>query len=140
MSIVEVNKTDHTLTISEPSKSISKTYEFDGIFDSNVGQKQFVDSLCDPLIQFLRTDGNTGLIFSYGITNSGKTYSILGTPENPGILLNLIHKLTNEFKEESIKIVACQLYKDSFFSLKNKGEKINPKEVRGTISFDDCEF
>ena len=39
MSIVEINKFDHTITISEPSKSISKTYEFDEIFDEDICQK-----------------------------------------------------------------------------------------------------
>jgi hypothetical protein len=36
--------------------------------------------MCDPLISFLKNGGDTALTFSYGITNSGKTYSILGTP------------------------------------------------------------
>ena len=26
------------------------------------------------------------LVFSYGVTNSGKTYTIVGTPEQPGLL------------------------------------------------------
>jgi hypothetical protein len=50
--------------------------------------------MCNPIIDFLKNGGDTGLIFSYGITNSGKTYSILGTPQNPGILLSMIKKLS----------------------------------------------
>lgn len=90
--------------------------------------------MCNPIIDFLKNGGDTGLIFSYGITNSGKTYSILGTPQNPGILLNLIKKLSKQFKNDPIRITACELYKDEFYSLKNKGEKLNPREFRGTYN------
>ena len=38
-----------------------------------------------------------------------------------------------------MRIVACELYKDEFMSLKSKGQKLQPKEVKGTISFDDCD-
>lgn len=34
--------------------------------------------------------------------------------------------------------MACELYKDEFFSLKTKGEKLHPKELRGTFTFDEC--
>ena len=39
MSIVEVNKFDHTITISKPSKGTSMTYEFDEIFEEHICQK-----------------------------------------------------------------------------------------------------
>ena len=35
--------------------------------------------------------------------------------------------------------MACELYKDEFFSLKIKGEKLHPKEFRGTYTFDECQ-
>jgi hypothetical protein len=28
----------------------------------------------------------SGLIFSYGVTNSGKTFTIVGNDKNPGVL------------------------------------------------------
>ena len=44
--------------------------------------------------------GKGSLIFSYGVTNSGKTHTILGTIENPGILPYLIKSLKSEEKIE----------------------------------------
>jgi len=32
-------------------------------------------------------------VLSYGVTNSGKTYTILGTEEQPGLLPNIISKI-----------------------------------------------
>ena len=78
------------------------------------------------------------MIFSYGITNSGKTFTILGEPELPGILPTLILKLSKTFSHE-IRVVATELYKNEFWSLDKKGSKLTPKEVKGTISFEDCE-
>lgn len=45
-------------------------------------------------------------------------------------------KLEEEFKDETLRIVACELYKDEFYSLKKKGDKLYPKELRGTLNFD----
>ena len=134
-----MDKQLHHITLNDPTKSISKTYTFDRVFDETTCQDRFANSICTPLVKFLKNGGESGLIFSYGITNSGKTYTILGTNELPGILLTLIRKLEQEFPEETLKIVACELYKDEFMSLKNKGQKFQPKELKGTISFDDCD-
>jgi hypothetical protein len=88
-----VDKQLHHITLNDPTKSISKTYTFDRVFDETTCQDRFAKSICTPLVKFLKNGGNSGLIFSYGITNSGKTYTILGTREQPGILLTLIRKL-----------------------------------------------
>lgn len=90
---IEVDKKMHVITLNDPTKSISKTYSFDEIFDETICQDRFTNHICSPLVEFLKNGGESGLIFSYGITNSGKTYSILGTKEQPGILLNLIKRL-----------------------------------------------
>lgn len=38
-----------------------------------------------------------------------------------------------------MNILACELYNDEFMSLKNKGEKLQPKEKMGTITFGEYE-
>jgi hypothetical protein len=92
-SIIEVDKELRHMTIIDPTKSISKTYTFDRIFNESTSQDKFASSICTPLVKFFKNGGNSALIFSYGITNSGKTYTIVGTKEQPGILLTLIRKL-----------------------------------------------
>ena len=63
-----------------------KTYKFDHIFASET-QSEFVKAICHPI------PPNGTLIFSYGFTNAGKTYSILGEENRPGILPYLISSL-----------------------------------------------
>ena len=55
------------------------SYTFDQVFDDAICQQKFTNHLCIPIIDYLKNGGKSSLIFSYGITNSGKTYSILGT-------------------------------------------------------------
>ena len=68
------------------------------------------------------------------MTNSGKTHTILGTMEQPGILPYLIKNLPGE-----IRITSIELYNDEFFSLVNR-ERICPKEVGGFYDLRRCEI
>lgn len=48
--------------------------------------------------------GENALIFAYGVTNSGKTFSIMGTKQNPGILprtLDVIFNSIEDYKSET---------------------------------------
>ena len=56
-------------------------------------------------------EGFNGTIFTYGQTTSGKTYTMLGTPENPGLLpctlkdiFNMIEKVSSiaHFKQSGM--------------------------------------
>lgn len=49
------------------------------------------------------------LIFSYGVTNSGKTHTILGSPTEPGILPYLVRKLS---EVGEVQLSAIELYND----------------------------
>ena len=95
-----------------------KTYKFDHIFASET-QSEFVKAICHPI------PPNGTLIFSYGFTNAGKTYSILGEDHMPGILPHLISSL-----EGASSLAAVQLYNDEFYSLFT-GRKIDPKKQDG---------
>jgi hypothetical protein len=50
------------------------------------------------------------LVLSYGVTNSGKTFTILGTEEEPGILPVLIDKMEKKYPESDISITAFECY------------------------------
>ncbi|KAI6655625.1 Kinesin-like protein KIF20A [Oopsacas minuta] len=64
---------------------IQTLFSFTRIFDDNTGQKDFYDSaILDYIQDFLK--GHNVLIFAYGVTNAGKTYTMAGTRSNPGVL------------------------------------------------------
>ena len=62
------------------------SYKFSKVFDENSTQEEVFEFTCKPLLDDLIFNQKSGLVFTYGMTNAGKTYTVIGTPEYPGIL------------------------------------------------------
>ncbi|KAI8086374.1 kinesin motor domain-containing protein, partial [Halteromyces radiatus] len=73
-------------------------YRFTKIFTENVSQQEFFDKTTLPLIKDV-LKGENALIFAYGVTNSGKTYSIMGTRQDTGLLPRTLDVLFNSIKD-----------------------------------------
>lgn len=89
---------DTVLQLISPSGSKSSSYSFKQIFDENTGQEQVFRSVSMPLVKDL-LDAKNGLLFTYGITSSGKTHTITGTPQNSGILPRSLDALFNSIRD-----------------------------------------
>ena len=60
-------------------------YSFNSIFEENSSQEELFTSTTMPLVkEFLC--GRNNLVFSYGITSSGKSYTMRGTVNSPGLI------------------------------------------------------
>lgn len=60
------------------TKNFVFRYTFSSVFGPNVDQKKFFDTwVYDKVLRFL--NGNNELLFAYGTTNAGKTYTIHGS-------------------------------------------------------------
>lgn len=61
-------------------------------------------------------EGKSGLLFAYGMTNAGKTFTIHGTEEYPGILPQAIQEIM-DLKDESMSISLSflEVYNDKVF-------------------------
>ena len=73
------------------------------------------------------TNNKGCLVLSFGVTNSGKTYTILGKENDPGILPMLIDKFEREIPDQPIYIRAMEVYTDDIYCLTG-GEKLIAKE------------
>ncbi|OZJ05239.1 hypothetical protein BZG36_02293 [Bifiguratus adelaidae] len=69
-------------------------YRFTKIFNEGTSQQEFFAHTTMPLVENV-LKGQNGLIFAYGVTNSGKTYTIQGNKENSGILPKTLDVLFN---------------------------------------------
>ena len=58
---------------------------------------------CKPLIDDLIQNNKSGLILTYGMTNAGKTFTVLGTPDKPGILPRTLKALLEYNEQKNIK-------------------------------------
>lgn len=74
----------------------SSVYKFSHVFPPSTTQEDFFATTTLPLIRDL-LDGQNGLLFAYGVTNSGKTYTIQGgsEPGSAGILPRTLDVLFN---------------------------------------------
>ncbi|CAO3587681.1 unnamed protein product [Absidia cylindrospora] len=70
----------------------SDQYQFTKIFTNTTSQKQLFEETTHPLLQSF-IHGNNALIFAYGVTNSGKTFTMLGNELDAGIVPRTIHIL-----------------------------------------------
>lgn len=130
---MQIDKQIGEISISQPRQETVKIFTFNRIFTEEP-QSEFVTELCNPILEKALIQKQGSLIFSYGVTNSGKTYTILGNNEQPGILPYLIEKMG---KDHEVLVSAIELYNDEFFSLTNK-DKLSPKEQNGFMDFTQC--
>lgn len=51
--------------------------------------------------------GFDGLLFTYGITNAGKTYTMQGSPSDPGIIARVLDVLFNSIRTQQADPLVC---------------------------------
>ncbi|KAL4000783.1 chromosome alignment-maintaining phosphoprotein 1 [Sarotherodon galilaeus] len=85
---VTLNAPKGSATMKSSEKGIGMSlhkFSFSQIFEPDTTQAElFENTVKNQMSDFL--DGKNALIFSYGVTNAGKTFTIQGTPKEPGIL------------------------------------------------------
>ncbi|CAI5673776.1 unnamed protein product [Oreochromis niloticus] len=83
-----LNAPKGSATMKSSEKGIGMSlhkFSFSQIFGPDTTQAElFENTVKSQMSDFL--DGKNALIFSYGVTNAGKTFTIQGTPKEPGIL------------------------------------------------------
>ena len=84
---------------------IPQSFKFDKIFTKEITSEKIYLDICQDVIKsFIK--GINGTIFVYGQTTSGKTYTMLGNVDYPGILpcslKNLFDLLEKEKKEKNL--------------------------------------
>lgn len=60
-------------------------YTFKKVFDETFPQKAVFETVALPLVENLLNGGN-GLLFTYGVTGSGKTFTMTGSKTDGGIM------------------------------------------------------
>ena len=114
-----------------------KIFYFDKIYTPKTESQIIYKEICQNIIKNF-INGLNGSIFMYGQTTSGKTFTMLGTPNNPGILpcsLNDIFIMMNENSNimENIKfnIYCCyiEIYNEKVNDLLNNTNSTNLKLI-----------
>lgn len=77
-------------------------YNFKFVFPEEATQKDVFEEIAYPLAEDL-LNGKDGLLFTYGITSSGKTYTLTGNCLNPGILPRTLDVIFNTIQKRQAR-------------------------------------
>lgn len=107
--------------------------EFDSIFDWDAKNEEIFKIATLPLVERLMSGYNCS-VFVYGATGAGKTYTMLGNPDTPGItfltmktLFESIEQL-KETRKFDIGISYLEVYNERVMNLLSKSGPLNLRE------------
>ncbi|CBY32587.1 unnamed protein product [Oikopleura dioica] len=119
---------EQTVDCKPPSDVISdkgSRATFTKVFDQGAAQSAVYDEICRPMVKRL-LKGNSGLLFNYGVTSSGKTYTMTGSPNQPGFLpraMEMIfssidgHQTKDDGFQYAVFMTYCDIYNESLYDL-----------------------
>ncbi|XP_070784565.1 kinesin-like protein KIF20A [Enoplosus armatus] len=124
--MVTLNAPKGSATMKSSEKGIGRSlhkFSFSQIFRPEMTQSQlFEDTVKSQMSDFL--DGKNALIFSYGVTNAGKTYTIQGTPKDPGILPRVLDATFHYIGGHQYEGMDLKPY------LRNDAQYLDPDQVK----------
>ena len=96
---------------------------FDKLFDEQATQNDVYEHTAKPSVDAV-LDGFNSTIFAYGATGCGKTFTITGTPEQPGILFLALEELFQKIEDQtdrkiSVQVSYLEIYNETIKDLLN---------------------
>ncbi|TBU52461.1 kinesin-domain-containing protein [Dichomitus squalens] len=102
----------------DPSQTFK--YPFSSCYDQSSSQDQIFDRDVKPLIEVVFS-GVTATVFAYGVTSSGKTHTMQGNTQHPGIIPRAVEEIFRRAASTglhaSIAASYMEIYKDEVYDL-----------------------
>ena len=86
--------------VPKGKKVKDQVFAFDRIFDDNAEQREVYEGTTKGLLDNV-LDGYNATVFAYGATGCGKTHTITGTAQQPGIIFLTMQELFEKIGERS---------------------------------------
>lgn len=108
----------------KPVSSVDdKIYSFDHVFEETTSQEEVYDSVADNVIATVK--GYNTTIFAYGVTGSGKSYTMTGNKNAPGIIPRAIGDIFRHIDKSAaendifffVRLSYVELYNNTFRNL-----------------------
>ncbi|GMG08816.1 hypothetical protein B5S30_g718 [[Candida] boidinii] len=120
---------NHPWTVNQYGNTISSfelgEFSYDKVFDPMVGNSEVFETCVEPVVNQC-LDGFNGTIFAYGMTGSGKTYSMQGSENEIGIIPLAAEQIFKRVAKESLLSkhykISCsylEIYNERIFDLLN---------------------
>jgi len=124
------------------AKCKNKVFGFDKVFGPKSSQIDIYNATAKKVVKSV-LDGYNATVFAYGATGSGKTYTMVGTETETGVMVRCLNDVfaetQNNSKTRSFKIVISyiEVYNEEIFDLlatrEGAGKKLKLLEQKMTI-------
>ena len=115
---------DTTIQLYHPTSNKPEAfYNFKFVFPEDSTQKDVFEEIAYPLVQDL-LNGKDGLLFTYGITSSGKTYTLTGNCLNPGILPRTLDVIFNTIDQRQCRKFIFKPDGLNFFEIRSTADAL----------------
>ncbi|CAO2176792.1 unnamed protein product [Urochloa humidicola] len=111
---------------------------FDSAFPDSTTQAEVYSTSTADLVEGV-LQGRNGTVFCYGATGAGKTYTMLGTMENPGVMVLAIKDLFSKVRQRShdgnhsIQLSYLEIYNETVRDLLSPGRPLHLREDKQGI-------
>ncbi|KAH0791176.1 Kinesin motor domain containing protein [Histomonas meleagridis] len=97
-----------------------RSFTFSEVFNSEATQSEIFDKVAMPLLRRFMHDVDA-LLFAYGTTSAGKTYTVQGTPNEPGLIPRIVKTLLAtappKNTERGLLISCVEVYNEKIIDL-----------------------
>lgn len=95
-----VQKFSRSVVPATGKKVKDQVFAFDRVFDDNASQTDVYEATTKNLLDSV-LDGYNATVFAYGATGCGKTHTITGTSQQPGIIFLTMQELFEKISDRS---------------------------------------
>lgn len=112
--------------LAQGKRTKDQTFGFDRVFDDNTTQGDVYEATTKNLLDSV-LDGYNATVFAYGATGCGKTHTITGTAQQPGIIFMTMQELFEKVedlkgeKESEITLSYLEIYNEMIRDLLSPG-------------------
>ncbi|KAJ9677108.1 hypothetical protein PVL29_022216 [Vitis rotundifolia] len=113
-------------------------FAFDASFPDSATQQEVYSTTTAELVEAV-LQGRNGSVFCYGATGAGKTYTMLGTVENPGVMVLAIKDLFTKIRQRScdgnhvVHLSYLEVYNETVRDLLSPGRPLVLREDKQGI-------
>ncbi|XP_050298947.1 kinesin-like protein KIF19 [Anthonomus grandis grandis] len=103
-------------------KGFERQYTFDVVFNETSSQEEVYNTTTNSLVKDV-LNGYNGTVFAYGATGAGKTHTMVGSKDQPGIMIRALNDIFEAVKENedeySVTMSYLELYNENIRDLLN---------------------
>ncbi|KAJ1974408.1 hypothetical protein H4R35_003620 [Dimargaris xerosporica] len=127
-SVVMTDQTVKIVNQRNPDEVL--LYSFDSCYDASASQQSLFQRDVRPLVDNI-FQGLDATIFCYGVTGAGKTYTVQGSTQQPGLIPRTVEYLfTNKRMRTKLRYTVhvsyYEIYKEAIFDLLVPRESMSP--------------